>query len=79
MPSPSAGVGPQRGGNVWTGELLPVANFTRLGVNFQPIAVGVQEVNGATAASQDVFGLPSFRSVDHWTVDQLDAVRVKMG
>src|SRR5262247_3041642 len=61
-------------------ELLPLRDLHHIGVDLQPIAIGVLEVKGAAAAATKVAPSagPAFRSMDQGPLHNLDALALQV-
>src|SRR5215831_21271566 len=80
--SVSTGLGPtdillQHIGVLFAGKLLPIGHTHHVRVNLQTVAVGIIEVERATATATEV---PApLDTVDQWSIDQLDPLGLQMG
>src|SRR5215475_2082766 len=79
----SPGLGPtghvllQHIGVLFARKLLPIGHPHHVRVNLQTVAVGIIEVERATAAATEV---PApLNTVDQWSIDQLDTLGLQMG
>src|SRR5262249_49800903 len=68
---------PHRFGILLAGEFFPVGHPHHIGENLEAVAVGIEEVERATAAAAEVAA--PFEAVDEWSTDQLDPLRVQVG
>src|SRR5262245_6993873 len=61
-------------------ELLPLRDLHHIGVEFQPIAIGVQEVERAAAAATKGVSraVATFRPMDQWPLHNLDALALQI-
>ncbi len=64
-------------GVLWAGELLAIGHPHHIRVNLQAVAIGVEEVERATATAAQIAA--TFEAMDQRPVDQFDSLGMEMG